>query len=651
MKKRLFASGVLFLIITPLAAQQTNDVVVFGDSLSDPGNIPSLSGGVNFPPLPPYAGNRFSNGLVYSEILPGLLGRRFNRSLNFATGGALTGADNLNSDRPSPDPGSDLSGITLPGIETQVDGFLAGGGRLRSDDLAIVYGGANDILVAADLAATLPADQIPALVQSTAATAAGNISTSVGKLRGVGGDFFILPNLPDIGTTPAFAAGGPDSVLLGSSFTTAHNLALDQAALGLEEQTSANIIVFDIEAIIDDMQTNPDRYGLTNVTDACIETPTCLTGGQDTQNQFLFFDGVHPTTGVHGQIAQVLSTAIRAPQTLAAQGDITLVSAENFQRLVLGQMSPDAELLSIMAAHDQASPTKFDSANLSENGFHRDRQSDLFMLASLTDGDRDERAGALGYQYDLGAWTAGIRHRLSRRLLLGGALSVGSGDVEIDGGDERFDHRQVQVGLSATFVEDRSYIAGLANIGYAEIRDIERQTGIDDLETSGSTEGFIYGLGIAAGHLISITDDIRLGPIGSLRYTAVDLDGYIEDGPTFLNQNVEDQDDIEALVLSIGTALEVDWDPRVIRDLRFRLSALLEHDFEEDDRTIESSFVTSPTTLETSVAARDQTTSRLGADVGFRVTQGINLGFSYETLVGLDDGNEHSIIGRAVIRF
>ena len=63
MKKRLVASGVLFLIITPLAAQQVNDVVVFGDSLSDPGNIPSLSGGVNFPPSPPYVGNRFSNGL------------------------------------------------------------------------------------------------------------------------------------------------------------------------------------------------------------------------------------------------------------------------------------------------------------------------------------------------------------------------------------------------------------------------------------------------------------------------------------------------------------------------------------------------------------------------------------------------------------
>ena len=588
---------------------------------------------------------------IYSEILPGLLGRRFERALNFATGGALTGADNLNSNRASLDPDSDLSGISLPGIETQVDSFLASGGRLRSDDLVIVYGGANDIFVAAEVASTLPADQIPGLVQSTAATAAGNIATSVGKLSAVGGDYFILPNLPDIGATPSFTSGGPDSILLGSSFTTAHNLALDQAALGLEEQTGANIIVFDVEAIVDDIQANPARYGLTNVSDACIDTPACVTADVDAQNQFLFFDGVHPTTGVHGQIAQILTTTVRAPQTLAAQGDITLLSAENFQRLVLGQAAPGAHPLSIMAAHDQASPAKFDSAHLNEKGTHPDRQTDLFMLASLTDGDLDERKGALGYDYDLGAWTAGIRHRLSERLLLGGALSVGSGDVEIDGGDEQFDHRQVQIGISATLVEDQTYIAGLVNFGYAEIRDIERQTGISDLETSGDTEGFVYGLGIAAGHLIPITEDIRLGPIGSFRYAAVDLDGYTEDGPAFLNQKVEDQDDIESLVLSIGTALEVDWDPNVIQDVRLRLSALFEHDFDDDDRTIESSFVTSPTTLETNVAASDQTTSRLGADVGFRVTEGIGLGFSYETLVGFDDGNAHSIIGRAVIRF
>ncbi len=651
MKERLLAGGILWLMATPSMAGQVNDVVVFGDSLSDPGNIPGLSGGVNFPPSPPYADNRFSNGPVYSERLPGLLGGRFDPSLNFAVGGALTGTANLNSNRANADPGSDLTGVVLPGIETQVDGFLAGGGRLDANDLTIVYGGANDVFVAAETAATLPADEIPAFIQSTAATAAGNIARNVGKLHNVGGEFFILPNLPDIGTTPAFTTGGADSIALGSGFSTAHNLALDQAAVGLQAQTGANIIVFDVDGIMKDIQANPARYGITNTTDACIDTPACVTGDLEAQNQFLFFDGVHPTAGVHAQFAQILATTVRAPTTLAAQGDVTLIAGEAFQRTVLDNVAPTSGTVSAEAVWGGDPVASLDTADLKGKDSHQDRRTNLFMVASATEGDRDERSGAQGYDYDLGSWTAGVRHQVNPRLLLGGALGLGTGEVEIDGGSESFDHQQVQVGLSATYLKDKSYITSLANIGYAKIRDIERQTGIDGVGTSGSTDGFVYGLGIAGGHLLSITDDIHFGPVGSFRYSAVDLDGYVEDGPLFLNQKVEDQKDIKSLVLSIGATFEAGWEISKAHDLKFRLTALVEHDFEENDRTIESSFVTSPTTLKTRIAADDQTTGRLGAGIDFGVTKGIDVGVGYETLVGFDGGDEHSINGRAIIRF
>jgi len=64
MRKCLLATAALCLMALPAAAQDVADVVVFGDSLSDPGNIPLLTGGLDFPPSPPYAGNRFSNGPV-----------------------------------------------------------------------------------------------------------------------------------------------------------------------------------------------------------------------------------------------------------------------------------------------------------------------------------------------------------------------------------------------------------------------------------------------------------------------------------------------------------------------------------------------------------------------------------------------------------
>jgi len=41
----------------------------FGDSITDPGRLPEP-----FRPDPPYVGGRFTNGLVYSQILPRELG-------------------------------------------------------------------------------------------------------------------------------------------------------------------------------------------------------------------------------------------------------------------------------------------------------------------------------------------------------------------------------------------------------------------------------------------------------------------------------------------------------------------------------------------------------------------------------------------------
>jgi len=652
MRARLLAASALWLFASPAIGQDVGDVVVFGDSLSDPGNIPGLSDGVNFPPSPPYVGNRFSNGPTYSEWLPDLLGGTFDPSLNFAVGGALTGEDNQNSNRPSDLPGSDLSGVVLPGIETQVDGFLDGGGQLDADDVVIVYGGANDIFVAAETAATLPVEDIPALVQGTAATAAANLGMSVVRLNDAGGRYVILPNLPNLGATPGFTAGGADSITLATNFTLAHNLALGQAAENLGDQTGANIVLFDVNGIFNDILADPERYGITNTTEACIDVVACVTGDLDTQNQFLFFDGVHPTAGVHAQVADILATTIRAPTTIAAQGDVTLAAGEDFQRALIETLYPVN--LSRAGGPAGSATTNLDTADGRKPGEVIDRPTDLFFLVDYTDGDRDAREGAAGYDHDITSATAGLRHRLGGLFTLGVALRVGIGDADLDGGSEEFEHRQVQLGLSAAHGIRHSYVAAFANLGYAEIRDIERRSGIDEVEIEASTDGFVYGAGLAAGHLFGLGTHLRLGPELSLRYSSVDLEGYIEDGPSFLIQRVDDQDDVDSLVASIGAALELglngDKDGGA-GDINLRLTGFLDHDLEDGDRTIESALVSSPTTLTTEVDGGDRTTGRIGADISLSPIDGIELGVGYETVIGDDDGDQHSIFGRALISF
>ena len=50
------------------SAQSYDRLVVFGDSLSDNGNLYLASGGTQ-PPSPPYYQGRFSSGPVFTELL------------------------------------------------------------------------------------------------------------------------------------------------------------------------------------------------------------------------------------------------------------------------------------------------------------------------------------------------------------------------------------------------------------------------------------------------------------------------------------------------------------------------------------------------------------------------------------------------------
>src|SRR3984885_109154 len=74
------------------AQSQYSGIVIFGDSLSDPGNIPKFFG-IDYP-APPYFENQFSNGPVYAKYLDALFG--IGQPLqDYAIGGAETGAGNI----------------------------------------------------------------------------------------------------------------------------------------------------------------------------------------------------------------------------------------------------------------------------------------------------------------------------------------------------------------------------------------------------------------------------------------------------------------------------------------------------------------------------------------------------------------------------
>ena len=271
-KATLFVTMVatVLLVMTSFAsAGAFTYVVSYGDSLSDNGNLFKATG---YPP-PPYWNGRFSNGPVTTEQLTTDLGLSQTHLLDFAYGGATTGTQ--------------PSGI---GMYEQVNGTLLTPGFtfLLPSSLVVIWGGPNDFFDGT----------------ATASAAAGNILTYVGQLESAGAKHILVPGMPDLSLTPAHY-GDP----LAQMFSQQFNAAL---LAGLPKGVS----YFDTYGFMHQVVANPGAYGFTDVTDPCFNgASVCSNPGQ-----YLFWDGVHPTTAADSFLAAEFANTVPEPSTLVMLG-------------------------------------------------------------------------------------------------------------------------------------------------------------------------------------------------------------------------------------------------------------------------------------------------------------------------------------------
>lgn len=281
--KLVFAALIFSAILTLTSfagATPFSSVFVYGDSLSDLGNIYAASGGT-IPLSPPYYNGRFSNGPLAVEYLAASL---HSPLTSFAWGGATTGIGN------SGDGGTQTSFGTfgLPGMETQVASTLGSiPSFLIPSSLFIVWGGPDDYISG-----------------GTVTQGVTDMLTIIGALQLAGAQHILVPGMPDLGLTPAH---------YGIASATAFSYAFDQA---LQANLPKGVTYFDTFGFMHLVVSNPGAFGFTDVTDPCLVGITPCAN----PNQYLFWDDLHPTTAADKILATEFAGAVPEPSTLLTFG-------------------------------------------------------------------------------------------------------------------------------------------------------------------------------------------------------------------------------------------------------------------------------------------------------------------------------------------
>lgn len=326
---KLLASVCCSLLSTSLFATNIDQIIAFGDSLSDTANLFNWSVRIHavfpkvpiMPKNPPYSNGRFTNGPNYIDNL----GAALNVPVyDYAYGGSWA------------EPYKD-SNWTIPfSLGLQVDMYLlsAAFDHQKDKHLFIIWTGSNDY--------TINRDDPEYATTNAIAT----IKSEIEWLIYYGAKNILVINVADLGRVPEVMAKGPEYAQATTHLCQLHDSKF--AAMMIELKTrypDATLITGDALNIFNAMLDDPQKYGFKNATEACyrggywfreqqqimkdpgiiaakeanfdiISSPSLLEayktaksaeeGEQPCANpqDYVFWDHIHPTTQVHQIIAK-----------------------------------------------------------------------------------------------------------------------------------------------------------------------------------------------------------------------------------------------------------------------------------------------------------------------------------------------------------
>ena len=501
----MIAVTILLGFVSGARAQTFNSVVVFGDSLSDSGNIAQLNG------LPPGTSFTTNPDPVWAEIVAQTFGASGTNSLaggtNYAWGGACVDP-NVACENP------------VATTQQQINQHLSRG-NADPDTLYMIWGGVNDI--------SAVAEETQGALDGTLKAAEAYVDQIRG-LQDVGARYVVVLNLPDVGKTINAQRAGPAAAAGLSALAQAYNEALDTGLSSLER----GIIPVNVSILLDEIIENPENYGFTNIDEiACtpgsnplrpgggIESLVC--GPTDsgyfsppkTDETYLFADGSHPSGPGHAAVASMVISTLEAPVQVSLGGEAGVEVARAHRDAVFTERMLDL------------------GSSRSAGKWHSYARGQIgsYELESLP------RLGKT--QSEMHVLTLGTDYRVGDVLHLGAALSLGNHDNDVSGAS--IDSLVVTGSLHGTLIYDIFYLSGAFNGGRTSI-DINRSIRLGPaLRTEhGSTSSYQFGTDVEGGWILGRSEGYIHNLFLGLGWLNQKIDGYSENGGTSTSMNFSD---------------------------------------------------------------------------------------------------------------
>jgi phospholipase/lecithinase/hemolysin len=294
------------------------EIIAFGDSLTDVGNVAGLTEAGTAPVIDGYyQETHFSDNILWIEWLAeywGLPertpGRGNSTSLKaqprgntWAWGGSAAASG---SDQPD--------GVTepIPNLLKEVNSYLLRN-TARRDTLYTIWSGADNLLVLGKFGPKAAEDAVQA------------VTTAMWRLEYAGARHIVVFDMPKLGDTPNAQSGGPVAIAAANLYGDSYNAALRKKVAALKRNPFFRAKIYFVDTYtflaevvatvkagdtyVPDFFTPGPPVAINNVTDEGLDY--FQTNGTF-PSDYLFWDAVHPTTQGHQMVAGLVLRALNA---------------------------------------------------------------------------------------------------------------------------------------------------------------------------------------------------------------------------------------------------------------------------------------------------------------------------------------------------